>query len=72
LERNLLRRVETAFPILDPQLAERVYREGLLNYLADNQNAWQMGADGHYHRCTPGPDEAPFSAQLSLLEDLYV
>ncbi|HQQ57899.1 MAG TPA: polyphosphate kinase 1 [Thermomonas sp.] len=72
LERNLLRRVETAFPILDPQLAERVYREGLLNYLADNQNAWQMGADGRYHRCTPGPDEAPFSAQLSLLEDLYV
>ncbi|HQY49582.1 MAG TPA: polyphosphate kinase 1 [Thermomonas sp.] len=72
LERNLLRRVETAFPILDPQLAERVHHEGLMNYLADNQNAWQMGADGHYHRCTPGPDEAPFSAQLSLLEDLYV
>lgn len=72
LERNLLRRVETAFPILDPQLAERVYREGLLNYLADNQNAWQMEADGHYQRCTPNPGQAPFSAQLSLLEDLYV
>ena len=64
--------METAFPILDPQLAERVYREGLLNYLADNQNAWQMEADGHYQRCTPNPGQAPFSAQLSLLEDLYV
>ena len=72
LERNLLRRVETAFPILDPQLAERVHREGLLNYLADNQNAWQLEADGHYRRCIPAQGEAPFSAQLSVLDDLYV
>ncbi|MDE2407063.1 MAG: polyphosphate kinase 1 [Xanthomonadaceae bacterium] len=72
LERNLLRRVETAFPILDPLLAHRVHREGLLNYLADNQNAWTLGSDGQYRRCTPGPGEFPFSAQLSLLDDLYV
>ena len=72
LERNLLRRVETAFPILDAQLAQRVYREGLLNYLADNQNAWALGSDGHYQRCTPASGEAAFSAQLSLLDGLYV
>ncbi len=71
LERNLLRRVETAFPILDAAAAERVYREGLANYLADNQNAWDLQADGHYLHRQPGKGEAPFSAQLALLDDLY-
>ena len=71
LERNLLRRVEAAFPILDPPLAARVHREGLLHYLADNQNAWELHADGQYRRCQPKEGEAPFSAQLALLEGLY-
>jgi len=71
LERNLLRRVETAFPILDAAAAARVYREGLANYLEDNQNAWDLQADGHYLRRQPGKGEAPFSAQLALLDDLY-
>ena len=71
LERNLLRRVETAFPILDPACAQRVQREGLLNYLVDNQNAWELGADGGYRKLAPAEGEAPFSAQLSLLEGLY-
>jgi polyphosphate kinase len=71
LERNLLRRVETAFPILDPACAQRVRREGLLNYLADNQNAWELCPDGSYRKVAAGDGEAPFSAQLSLLEGLY-
>ncbi|QIL21039.1 polyphosphate kinase 1 [Thermomonas sp. HDW16] len=72
LERNLLRRVETAFPILDPACAQRVRREGLLNYLADNQNAWELDADGNYGKIEPTDGEAPFSAQLSLLDGLYI
>ena len=71
LERNLLRRVETAFPIRSPLCAQRVRREGLLNYLDDNQNAWELQADGSYVKRTPAAAEAPFSAQLSLLQDLY-
>ena len=70
LERNLLRRVETCFPILDPVLAARVRRETLDNYLADNLDAWELGADGVYRKCSPGPEEAPYSAQLALLEAL--
>lgn len=70
LERNLLHRVETAFPILDPAIAHRVLREGLLNYLADNQNAWQLQADGHYQRCVAQHGETPFSAQQAMLEAL--
>jgi len=67
LERNLLRRVETGFPILDPALATRVYDEALANYLADNLNAWELQADGSYRKLAPGPGELPHSAQASLL-----
>ena len=37
-------------PILEPKLKARVIREGLRAYLADNSNAWEMNADGEYHR----------------------
>ena len=61
----------SAFPIRSPLCAQRVRREGLLNYLDDNQNAWELQADGSYVKRTPAAGEAPFSAQLSLLQDLY-
>src|SRR5690606_38957796 len=67
LERNLMRRVETCFPILDPKLAERVFDECLRNYLADNLQAWQLLPDGSYVRIRPEGDEMPHSAQASLL-----
>ncbi len=67
LERNLLRRVETAFPILDPDLAARVREEALDNYLADNLNAWELQADGGYRKLAPQDGAAPHSAQTALL-----
>jgi polyphosphate kinase len=70
MERNLLRRVETCFPILDPALAQRVFDETLANYLRDNQQAWQLHADGHYTRVLPVDGEPPFAAQLALLDRL--
>ncbi len=69
LERNLLRRVETGFPILDPELAARVKNEALEDYLADNLNAWELQSDGSYGKLEPG-DSAPFSAQASLLANI--
>ena len=70
LERNLLRRVEACFPIVDPALVERIEREVLQNCLADNTNAWELGADGVYRRCEPAAGEAPHSAQQALLDAL--
>lgn len=67
LERNLLRRVETCFPILDPALAARVKREALDNYLADNLNAWELHADGVYRKVVPADGDPPHSAQSALL-----
>ena len=54
MERNLTRRIEVAFPILDPELAARVFEETLANSLADNTQAWLLGSDGHYVRAEPG------------------
>jgi len=67
LERNLLRRVETGFPILDAAAAARVYEEVLCNYLQDNLNAWELQPDGEYRRLVPEADAMPHSAQASLL-----
>src|SRR5688572_11921471 len=70
LERNLLRRIETGFPVLAPELAARVYTEALQNYLADNCTAWTLQPDGVYERLAPGKGETPHSAQASLLAQL--
>ncbi|CAG4882710.1 Polyphosphate kinase [Georgfuchsia toluolica] len=48
MERNFFRRIEVAFPILDPKLKRRVIKEGLQPYLADNSNSWEMDSDGGY------------------------
>jgi polyphosphate kinase len=69
MERNLMRRIEVAFPILDPQLAARIYEETLANYLADNTHAWLLESDGRYTRAAPGED-TPHSAQEALLAKL--
>ncbi len=67
LERNLLRRVETCFPVLDPALAARVRDEALDNYIADNTNAWELQPGGEYARVVPAEGDAPHSAQAALL-----
>ena len=51
--RNLFRRIEVAFPVLDPELKARVIAEGLEPYLADNRDAWELAADGSYQRVKP-------------------
>ena len=48
MNRNLFRRIEVAFPILDKSLKKRVMDEGLLPYLKDNRNSWMLDADGEY------------------------
>src|SRR3546814_15262419 len=50
LERHLLRRVETGFPILDPDIAPRIREEALDQYLADNLNAWELPSVDSYPR----------------------
>jgi polyphosphate kinase len=63
--RNLLRRIEIAWPVLDPELRARVVREGLDPYLQDTAAAWTLGARGGYAR--PRDPVRGFSAQKALL-----
>jgi polyphosphate kinase len=64
--RNLFRRIEVAFPVLDPELKARVVAEGLAPYLDDTREAWELAADGSYTRTKPR-GRAQLSAQDELL-----
>ena len=65
--RNFFRRIESCFPVLDPKLKKRVIREGLLPYLKDNTNAWEMLPEGYYRQKQLRRGSTAFSAQLHLL-----
>ncbi|HEU0198924.1 MAG TPA: polyphosphate kinase 1 [Burkholderiaceae bacterium] len=55
--RNLFRRIEVAWPVLDKKLKQRVINEGLQPYLDDSVDAWILGPDGDYR-----PARAPAKA----------
>ncbi|MDX1916333.1 MAG: polyphosphate kinase 1 [Methylophilus sp.] len=48
MSRNMMRRVEVAWPIHDAAMQQRVIDELLTPYLQDNVDAWELGANGHY------------------------
>lgn len=68
MDRNFFRRIEIAFPVLDPRLKRRVMKEGLRAYLLDNSQAWEMQPDGSYRRKMPRG--ARRAAQSVLLAEL--
>jgi polyphosphate kinase len=70
MNRNLFRRVEVAFPVLDKSLKKRVLAEGLTPYLRDNTNAWNLDSDGRYQRRKPRSGQARYSAQQALMQTL--
>ncbi|NYE60847.1 polyphosphate kinase [Duganella sp. 1224] len=70
MSRNLFRRIEVAFPILDKALKRRVMAEGLTPYLKDNMNAWELEPDGHYQRRKARGKQVHFSAQQHLMDTL--
>lgn len=67
MDRNLLHRVEVAFPILDKKLFKLIYQDGLINYLQDTVQAWQLTGTGEWHSLAVmnGHD-----AQMTLLEKI--
>jgi polyphosphate kinase len=50
MNRNMMRRVELAWPVTDPVLRQRIIDECLVAYLHDGRDAWDLGADGVYRR----------------------
>jgi polyphosphate kinase len=66
MPRNLERRVELMFPVLQADIREEV-RDILEACFRDNQQSWQLDADGVWARRTPEKDEEPFRAQECFL-----
>nr|WP_323740917.1 polyphosphate kinase 1 [Caenimonas koreensis] len=66
MNRNMLRRVELAWPVNDPVLRQRIVDECLVAYLHDERDAWDLMADGHYKRVKRASDARAPSAQAAL------
>lgn len=77
MNRNMMRRVEVAWPILDEKNRARILNECCEMYLKDNKDAWLMNIDGSYSLIANSvisvdPQNATgtelFSAQQQLLK----
>ena len=68
MERNLIHRVEVAFPITRQKHIKRIRKE-LDLYLNDNTQSWELDAKGNYQRLSPRKQLAQTAQQL-LLDDL--
>ena len=68
--RNFFSRVETCFPIDDPDVSDRILKE-CRYYLDDNCQAWELAPDGSYEPINASPGER-FSAQEKLLAELAI
>lgn len=70
MARNLDRRVEVVVPVISADL-RRTLRDDVLHLLLkDNQQAWDLKADGLYTRRAPAPGQHRHNAQQMLLEML--
>lgn len=63
MSRNMIRRIELAWPVVDRALRQRVIDECLMPYLHDRRDAWMLRPDGSHERIS---HEGP-SAQQALI-----
>src|SRR5262249_33736199 len=63
MPRNFFRRVETLFPIEDPELRRRIVQDVLPIELRDNEDARELQPDGTYAAVPRPANEEPFRAQ---------
>ncbi|GHU04421.1 RNA degradosome polyphosphate kinase [Spirochaetia bacterium] len=66
MPRNLERRVELMFPVLQEEIKNQV-REILLAYFKDNSQSWELNSDGRWRRPETAAEEK-FRVQTSFLE----
>jgi polyphosphate kinase len=69
MPRNLVRRVEIAFPIEDPGLRKELIEEVLPAFLNDRVKSRQLQPDGSYIRLRPEEGQPASQAQLFFREN---
>ena len=67
MNRNMLRRIELAWPVTDAKLRERIIDECLVAYLHDSRDAWDLMPNGTYLRADRGGRRKGHSAQTALM-----
>jgi polyphosphate kinase len=67
MNRNMVRRVELAWPVTDPVQRQRIFDECLLAYLQDEVDSWELGPDGTYNHAKISPRKKPKGAQAGLM-----
>jgi len=67
MNRNMVRRIEVAWPVNDPVQRQRLIDECLLAYLHDGVDAWDMAPDGSYHHVQSSLSRPGHSAQTALM-----
>ena len=67
MNRNMMRRVELAWPVTDPVQRQRIVDECLVAYLHDGVDAWDLLPDGTYVHVKPDGRSQAHGAQAALM-----
>jgi polyphosphate kinase len=67
MNRNMVRRVEAAWPVTDPVQRQRLVEECLTVYLKDQVDAWELNANGEYLRSQAPLRRKANGAQATLM-----
>ncbi|MDB5891911.1 MAG: ppk1 [Polaromonas sp.] len=68
MNRNMLRRIELAWPVADPVIRQRIIDECLVAALHDGVDAWDLQSDGSYRRVGAVVSAGGHSAQTALMQ----
>lgn len=69
MDRNLKRRVEALVPIEVPTVHRQVLNQIMVANLNDDEQSWEMGADGNYTRITASEPDGGFSAHKYFMDN---
>ncbi len=69
MPRNMERRIEIIYPVLNKNASERILKEIIPTYWRDNIKSWSLRPDGTYHK-KPLAGKIDFRAQYKFIEQI--